>query len=59
MVELDQYKFTLNQYKEPLEELRLSLELDKKEKIIQELEAEMEAGDFWSDAEKAQEITKR
>ena len=59
MVELDQYKFTLNQYKEPMEELRLSLELDKKEKIIQELEAEMEAGDFWSDAEKAQEITKR
>ena len=59
MVELDQYKFTLNQYKEPLEELRLSLELDKKEKIIQELEAEMEDGDFWSDAEKAQEITKR
>ena len=59
MVELDQYKFTLNQYKEPMEELRLSLELDKKEKIIQELEAEMEAGDFWSDAERAQEITKR
>ena len=59
MVELDQYKFTLNQYKEPMEELRLSLDLDKKEKTIQELEAEMEAGDFWSDPEKAQDIMKR
>lgn len=59
MVELDQYKFTLNQYKEPMEELRLSLDLDKKEKSIQELEAEMEAGDFWSDPEKAQDIMKR
>lgn len=59
LVELDQYKFTLNQYKEPMEELRLSLDLDKKEKAIQELEAEMEAGDFWSDPEKAQEIMKR
>ena len=59
MVELDQYKFTLNQYKEPMEELRLSLDLDKKEKTIQELEAEMETGDFWSDPEKAQDIMKR
>lgn len=59
MVELDQYKFTLNQYKEPMEELRLSLDMDQKEKTIQELEAEMEAADFWSDPDKAQDIMKR
>ena len=58
MVELDQFKFTLNQYKEPMEELKASLELDRKKARMEELEAKMEEPDFWSDPEKAQEITK-
>ena len=57
MVELDQFKFTLNQYKEPMEELKASLELDRKKARIEELEAKMEEPDFWSDPEKAQDIT--
>ena len=59
MIELDQYKLKLNEYKEPMEELRLSLELPRKEELIKELEPRMEEPDFWSDPEEAQKITKR
>lgn len=41
-----------------MEELKLSLELDKKRTRIKTLEAQMEAVDFWNDAEKAQEVMK-
>lgn len=58
MVELDQFKFTLNQYKEPMEELKASLELDRKKARMEELGAKMEEPDFWSDPEKAQDITR-
>lgn len=59
MIELDQYKLKLNEYREPMEELKLSLELEKKENLIRELEPRMEEPDFWSDPEEAQKITKR
>ncbi|MBQ8280490.1 MAG: peptide chain release factor 2 [Roseburia sp.] len=49
MVELDQFKITLNTYREPLQEVRDSLDLVNKEQKIQELEREMESGDFWND----------
>ena len=58
MVELDQYRFKLNQYREPMEELRLSLELERKENTIKELEPKLEEPDFWSDPDKAQETMK-
>ena len=58
LVELDQFKFKLNQYKEPMEELGMSLELERKKARMEELEAKMEEPDFWSAPEKAQEITK-
>ena len=41
-----------------MEELKASLELDRKKARMEELEAKMEEPDFWSDPEKAQEITK-
>ena len=49
MVELDQFKVTLNSYRGPLQEVRDSLDLADKEQKIQELEREMEDGDFWND----------
>ncbi|MCI5917844.1 MAG: peptide chain release factor 2 [Roseburia sp.] len=49
MVELDQFKTTLNTYREPLQEVRDSLDLANKEQKIQELEREMEAPSFWDD----------
>ena len=59
MVELDQYKLKLNEFKEPMEELGISLELDKKMNLIRELEPRMEEPDFWSDPEEAQKVTKK
>ncbi|MCI5872636.1 MAG: peptide chain release factor 2 [Clostridiales bacterium] len=54
MIELDQFKVTLNSYREPLQEVRDSLDLAGKEQRIQELEREMEAPDFWDDPEVSQ-----
>ena len=58
MVELDQYRLTLNEYKEPMEELKLALGLDRKQKRISELEKEMRADNFWDDPAAAQEVMK-
>ncbi|MDO5425823.1 MAG: peptide chain release factor 2 [Eubacteriales bacterium] len=58
MVELDQFKFTLNTYKKPLVEVRDSLDLVNKEQKIQELERRMEEADFWDDPQKSQESMK-
>ncbi|MBO5302785.1 MAG: peptide chain release factor 2 [Lachnospiraceae bacterium] len=58
MVELDQFKFKLNTYKEPLVEVRDSLDLAAKEQRIQELEREMEAPDFWDNVEVSQQKMK-
>ncbi len=54
MVELDQFKYTLNTYEKPLVEVRDSLDLANKEKRIQELERKMEEPDFWDRPEESQ-----
>nr|WP_154258648.1 MULTISPECIES: peptide chain release factor 2 [unclassified Lactonifactor] len=58
VVELDQFKYTLNTYAEPLVEVGDSLDLANKEKRIQELEREMEAPGFWDDTERSQKMMK-
>ena len=58
MIELDQYKLTLNQYKDPLADLKKALELDRKQNLAAELEKQMESPDFWQDPENAQKISK-
>ncbi|MCI6537916.1 MAG: peptide chain release factor 2 [Lachnospiraceae bacterium] len=58
MVELDQFKTTLNAYRHPLQEVRDSLDLANKEQRIQELERKMEEPDFWNDPERSQELMK-
>ncbi|MFQ6864425.1 peptide chain release factor 2 [Blautia sp.] len=58
MVELDQFKSILATYTEPLVEVRDSLDLANKEKRVEELEREMEAPDFWDDAEASQKKMK-
>ena len=57
MVELDQIKQELQTYEEPLREVKASLSLDQKKQRVEELEREMEAPDFWDDAERAQKMT--
>ncbi|MCI5613498.1 MAG: peptide chain release factor 2 [Agathobacter sp.] len=54
MVELDNMKSMLITYKNPLQEVRDSLDLAVKEQKIQELEREMEAPDFWNNPEVSQ-----
>lgn len=53
MVELDNYKVELTSYEKPLAEVRDSLNLGEKRFRIEELEKNMEAPDFWDDADKA------
>jgi hypothetical protein len=59
LVELEQYKFTVNQYKEPMKELGVSLALSHKHEQIKELESEMREEGFWNDPDKAQEVTRK
>ncbi|MCC8152307.1 MAG: peptide chain release factor 2 [Lachnospiraceae bacterium] len=56
MVELDQFKSSLNAYRHPLQEVRDSLDLANKEQRIEELEREMETPDFWNDPERSQQM---
>ncbi len=49
MIELDQMKQKLMTYETPLSEVKASLDLESKEKRIEELEMEMEAPGFWDD----------
>lgn len=58
MVELDQFKYTLNQYREPLVEVGHSLDLERKKDRIEELEADMESPGFWDNIERSQQIMK-
>lgn len=58
MVELDQFKYTLNQYREPLVEVGKSLDLDRKKDRIEELEADMESEGFWDQIERSQQVMK-
>lgn len=51
MVILDNLKNELNSYREPLAEVRSSLDLDSKTKKIEELQMEMEAPGFWDNPE--------
>jgi peptide chain release factor 2 len=58
VIELDQMKQQLLSYKEPLKEVRGALDLENKSNRIQELEREMEAPDFWNDANSSTAKTK-
>ncbi|MDD3240000.1 MAG: peptide chain release factor 2 [Lachnospira sp.] len=54
MVELDQYRYKIGNYEKPLEEIKKSLDLENKQKRIEELEADMEAPWFWDNPDKSQ-----
>ena len=53
MVELDQMKSEILTYRTPLAEVRDSLDVENKEKRIEELEMEMEAPGFWDDPDRS------
>ncbi|MCM1498819.1 MAG: peptide chain release factor 2 [Clostridium sp.] len=58
MVETDAFKFELSQYETPLQEVRDSLDIPVKKDKVAELEADMEAPDFWNDVEHSNEVMK-
>lgn len=58
MVELDNLKTELNDYIIPLKEIHDSLNIDAKEKRLNELEMIMQESDFWNDVVKANNLTK-
>ena len=58
MIELDQLKYSLNSYREPLEKLSGSLGLEEKKERIEQLELDMEAPGFWEDLEESQTVVR-
>ena len=58
MVELDQYKYLLSSYEQPLADLKNSLNLENKQNRIRELDAAMEEPDFWNDPAKSTKTVK-
>ena len=53
LVELDNMKTEILTYEKPLAEVKASLDLDSKEKRIEELEMDMEAPGFWDDPDRS------
>ena len=58
MVELDNMKSEIQTYQIPLQEVSASLDLENKEKRIEELEMEMQSPNFWDDPEISNKKTK-
>ena len=58
MLELDELKAQLKTYEEPLAQMRSSLDLDSKEKRVEELERSMAEPSFWENPEAASKMQK-
>ncbi len=58
MLELEDLKAQLKTYEEPLAQMRSSLDLDSKEKRIEELERTMAEPSFWENPEQAAKLQK-
>ena len=58
MLELDELKAQMKTYEEPMQQMRSSLDLDNKEKRIEELERTMAEPGFWENPEQAQKLQK-
>ena len=58
MLELDELKARLKAYEEPMQQMRSSLDLDNKEKRIEELERTMAEPGFWENPENASKLQK-
>ena len=58
MIELEQLKYTLNSFREPLEDLSGSLALAAQRERIDQLEQSMEAPGFWDNVEESQKVMK-
>ena len=58
MIELDEYRATMTSYREPLEEVKSSLDIENKTDRIAKLNYEMEQPGFWDDVNESREVSK-
>lgn len=58
MIELDQFKTEILLYEGPIEELKLSLDLESKKQRMEELQRQMEAPTFWDEPEQSNKYMK-
>ncbi|MDE7367555.1 MAG: peptide chain release factor 2 [Lachnospiraceae bacterium] len=59
MIELDQFRMELKEYRTPLAEVRDSLDIPYLKDEIEKCDYQMQEPGFWDDVEKSQEIMKR
>mgnify|MGYP000512356961 CR=1 FL=1 len=55
MVELDQFRYRISGYDKPMAQIKNSLDLDNKQKRIEELEADMESPGFWDNPDQSRQ----
>ena len=58
MIELDNFKSTLNELAKPLSEVKGALNLDVKKNRISEIDLAMQEPTFWSDVDKANKLAR-
>ncbi|MGN0435681.1 MAG: peptide chain release factor 2 [Wujia sp.] len=58
MIELDQYRFTLNEYRNPLNEVGIHFDIAGKQDRIEELSAKLESPGFWDNIDESQRVMK-
>ena len=58
MIELDEFRAAMASYREPLEEVKSSLDIENKTDRIAKLNYEMEQPDFWDDIDRSREVSK-
>lgn len=58
MIEIDEFKAVLATYRQPLEEVKSSLDIENRIDRIAKLNYEMEQPGFWDDVDKSREVSK-
>ena len=58
MIEIDEFRAAMASYKEPLEEVKSSLDIENKTDRIAKLNYEMEQPSFWDDVDRSREVSR-
>lgn len=58
MIEIDEFRAAMASYREPLEEVKSSLDIENKTDRIAKLNYEMEQPGFWDDVDKSREVSR-
>ena len=59
MIQYDEIRYSLNNAKPQLEELRVSLALDAAASVVEKLQAQAQAPDFWDDPDTSLKILQK